>query len=442
MLAALRKPENVYYDLYKDKTLLVKVSGKEIENADAFREIVHAIRSFIRNGIRVVLVYGGGVQIDQRWNERHPGSPRPKVGGVGLVNREIMEEAVIPACHDIGARLRQAFECEPMPQDDMVSRIRPVDGGYYRAELLYIQADLREKLSREPLQIIGFVAVDPAARERGEYANTSINADAIVSHITSECRDSVDEVLLVTETGGVLDRDGRVVPLLTKSAIQQIVAGTHPKITADGGMLKKLQEALAMLENVDKVAIIGSSGVQQEIEYWAGGGTLCVNEDHGTFSQANEHELSVFDQVYADLTARKIFRQRSEGELAMLKVHHHVLRIQNSPLAGLSLVPVDSEWSEISALWSGYLKNGIGTMLIAKIKELITSSGKKVFALTNSDAGKRFFERAGFTCHGSISEVQGVPPFPLPDALQSYRITEGRDPPFVFTFEATQGRPS
>ncbi len=438
MLATLRKPDNVYYDLYEGRTLLVKVSGKEIASPESLNRIVDAIRSFVRNGIQVVFVYGGGVQIDREWNAKHPGEPRPKVDGVGLVDQQIMEEAVIPAWQGIDTVLREVFpDAGFVSQAQLVSKITDAGGDYSEAELLDIQVDLREALSREPLQIIGFVGADPEAHARGEYANTNINADAVVSHISAKCHDFIDEVLLVTETGGVQDIDGKVVPLLTKSAIVQILAGEHLKIKATGGMLKKLQEALAMLENVDKVAIIGSSGVQKEIEYWAGSGTLCVNEDKGTFSQASEHELSVFDQVYTDLAAKGIFRQRSAEELAVLKAHHHVLRIQNSPLAGISLVPVDDEWSEFSALWSGYLKNGIGTMLITRIKELIASSGKKVFALTNSDGGKRFFERAGFVCHGSITEVQAAPPFSLPKPLRDYQVAGGRDPSFVYTFEAT-----
>ncbi len=280
-----------YYDLYKGKTILLKVSGKHLEG-ERFEAIVDAVQKFVAEGIRVVTVYGGGV----------------------------------------------------------------------------------------------------------------------------ECSESVDEVMMVTETGGVLDKNGKVVPLLITATIDEIITGRHPDIAVKDGMLKKLREIREMLGRVAKVSI--TDDPQKEIENWRGRGTLCINENELTFEPANEQDVSIFKQAHADLAQEGKFRQRTEDELAEAALHHFCLKIEGAPLAGLSLIPRGGGWRELACLWSSYRKNGIASRILQEALE--EAKGHKVYALTSEENARRLFERMKFVSHGRLKPLQERPSFPLPAALRDY----------------------
>ena len=59
---------NAYYDLYQEKTLLVKASGAELQ-PDKLPHLIDAIETLTEHGVYITLVFGGGKQIDHHWGK-------------------------------------------------------------------------------------------------------------------------------------------------------------------------------------------------------------------------------------------------------------------------------------------------------------------------------------------------------------------------------------
>src|SRR5436189_45204 len=100
MLSSISRTAEAYDSLYKGKTLVVKVSGAEIASDD-FVILAEDIRWLVHRGVRIILVYGGGAQIDEQY-----GRSRQKVDGVGVTDPSVMAEGVLPA----NAAIQQMIE--------------------------------------------------------------------------------------------------------------------------------------------------------------------------------------------------------------------------------------------------------------------------------------------------------------------------------------------
>lgn len=272
-----------------------------------------------------------------------------------------------------------------------------------------------------------FEALARAVKKFVEEGIRVMMADDVVSAVATHCAGSIHEVMMVTDTGGVLDKKGKVVSLLSTATIDEIIAGRHPDIEVKDGMLKKLREVRKMLAHVAKISI--TDDPQKEIENWRGRGTLCINEDALEFEPANKQDAAIFRQAHADLAEEGKFRQRAEAELAEAALHHFCLKIEDAPLAGLSLIPRGEEWLELACLWSSYSRNGIASRIVQEAVE--EARGHKIYALTSEENAKRLFERMQFVAHGRLGQLQQQPSFPLPKALRDYDTV--RRNPCVFS---------
>ncbi|MBI2638966.1 hypothetical protein HYW83_05240 [Candidatus Peregrinibacteria bacterium] len=414
-----------YYDLYKGKTLLLKVSGRHLEG-EKFEAITKAIRKFVSEGIRVVMVYGGGMQIDREWAKKHK-APRPKRDGVGLTTEEVLRDAVLPAYEYLRQRIAKRFsDMNPhiVEPANIAARNNPVGGNQeiFRGHLFCVFGVTTVfRHEGKPLTIIPFLGKEQdVTRDWPPFVN--LNADDIVRNVVQNTN-AIDEVMMVTETGGVLNKKGKVVPLLSKATIDEIIAGRHPDIEVKDGMLEKLREVREMLGRVAKVSL--TDDPQKEIENWRGRGTLCINEDKLEFEPASEQDVAIFRQAHEDLAKEGKFRQRTETELTEAALHHFCLKIDGAPLAGLSLIPRGGEWRELACLWSSYPKNGIASRILQEALE--EAKGHKIYALTSEENAKRLFEKMQFVSHGRLKPLQERPSFPLPKTLRDYD-TAARNP--------------
>ncbi|MFH1670578.1 MAG: hypothetical protein ABIA92_03235 [Patescibacteria group bacterium] len=354
-----------YTDLYKGKSLLIKASGKEL-SAEKLPILAEGIRNLIRNGIHIVLVFGGGQQIDQEWDARHD-QARPKVDGVGITNDEVLRDGVLPAYETLRNAIQKAIpEVEILPPSTLQCTLDEGKGLVGLPVCFAGVDDIRNKA-------IGFVG-----EVGGQQVN--VNADNIVEALVSDSKSDFNEVIMLTETGGVL-KDHKLVPLILSEDIAQ--DGSHSIIKVTSGMKKKLASVKKMLPLIGKVAMTSVAKLLQEIEEWKGSGTLSVDTNQVECTSILPEEEEVVRSVYREYVERGIFRPRSDEQFQEVLYHHFVLRIKNSPLGGFSLIGREQRWMELAMLWSGYLGNGIGESLASNWrKQFETSDAKALFALS------------------------------------------------------------
>jgi len=260
---------NYYLDFYRDKTLLLKVSGKEISGT-SFGKLVDDIQFLTSNQIRILLVFGGGEQTDYFWKQKHPGEDRPKYQGIGITSREVLNDGVLPAYTAIRSKLEAALPgiFIVAPEEVLAEKMHRIDesgldpGLVGRVETINVPES-------HILTAVGFLGMD----ESGQKLN--LNADDIVVKLVEQMGTKINEVIFLTESGGLLTgTGGELIPQLTMNEVAEVIEGRHPKIKVDGGMLKKLREIHKILPMVGKAVITNTQGLRREIEDKNGSGTL------------------------------------------------------------------------------------------------------------------------------------------------------------------------
>lgn len=377
------KEQTLFQKFYKNKTLLIKVSGTEIATPE-FQQTTRDIKALIADQIKVLLIFGGGNQIDSHWEKNGNKFPRPKHNGIAITSEKVFYEAVQPAYTEIIEKLKSAFCNTQNSQFIHPSELNAIFKDYnqwgYTGTPVAIDLDFDKALN-----VIGFVG----GTKTGEVLN--INADEIVTLLIQQYQQKINEVIFATQTGGVLNQQGEIVPLLTRENLEKILQGKHPQIQVTQGMQKKLEEIKSLLDLTPKIAITNTTGIYNEITQLYGSGTLCINLEQAQIQPLSSPEL--FQTAYKYNVASGDWKTRSPEEQMQLMENHFVLFVKNSPLGGFSLSNQKCPLTQKEALclecwWSSDQGNGIGSKLLEIAIEKAKSLQQDLFLYTKNDLTK------------------------------------------------------
>ncbi len=428
-----------FLQLYREqgRQFVIKASGKELA-PERLAVLVPQINFLTANGIYTILIYGGGDQIDWEWEEKHPGIPRPKVEGIGITTDQVIKDAVLPAYGKIHIQLQQAlpdfqfFEPAQIPCD----KVPPIQtGAGDSVDPQWVGRPNGFVIPQRKNVAIGFVGMV------GKHP-VNMNADS-VAQATSQF-DQAGELFFLTNTHGVLDEDGQVIPILLASELRE--DGSHPEVRIEGGMKQKTREARRILletrNRIRKVAIIGGGDLRSEIEDWKGSGTLIFDPKDLHCSPATASELAIVDSLSLEYEADGRFRPRSTQEKELLRQEQRVVRIDTSPLGGFSLID-HGDCVELAGFWAGYPKNGIGRQIMTHAKRQFEGMGRKTLVALSTplnpadpEQHKRvveLYEGYGFRCGGKVSELQGREDVPA-HVSTYFASSQGRNP-YLFIYK-------
>jgi len=107
---------------------------------------------------------------------------------------------------------------------------------------------------------------------------TIVSTEKIFSYIVKHIE--VSRIILLGEVDGVFDKDGNVIPFITPQSIETIKSalGGSSGVDVTGGMIQKVLEMLALVEENDKLDIIIANGKTPNILV----DILCNNQKLGT----------------------------------------------------------------------------------------------------------------------------------------------------------------
>lgn len=406
MLNSITREAQAYADIYHGKTLVLKVSGAEI-NSTAFSTLVTDITHLTSLGVNIVLCFGGGDQINEEY-AKHSTTPRQKIEGVGVTTSEVLNSGVIPAYRNIRQKLQSSFPSPAFvePSDVKCSMIEDSRFG-----LVGVPQEIA--LPDTPLSIVGFTGMV-------DEQLVNVNADDIARQLAQQYRERIEELILLTGTGGVLDTQGKIVPAILGKKLDEILQQQSRTVSVTDGMLKKLQAVREALSIVGKVVITKTDSLEKELLQWMGDGTMIIDEEQCNSSPLLQKEERILDAVIQEHVRKGVFRARGSDELERLKNNHDFLRIKQSPLGGFSVLPY-KKWIELSAVWAGTIGNGIGRMVMdAAIKK---AGPRPMYALSaDDDAIIAFQAHQGFESKGRLSEIKGSDG--TPSHLRSYDTSE------------------
>lgn len=300
VIAALRGAAP-YIRLYKGKTFVIKAGGAVFGDIARTRALIEQIAILHHLGIRVVLVHGGGPQLDemQRSLGIEPRMVRGRrvtddksIDATTMVLNGLINTRILAACRELGidavglsgvdAGLVRANRRPPVKVDD-----ESVDYGFVGDIASIDTTVLRKQLDAGLMPVVSPVSSDDA----GVVLN--INADTVAASIGAAL--GAEKLILCTGAPGILERRDDPRSLVSYTDLAGL-RRLEQSGSLEGGMLPKASAIEAAIRGgVRRVHVISfdvRDSVLAEVFTNEGTGTLIV-ADIKALTPAEQHPESV-----------------------------------------------------------------------------------------------------------------------------------------------------
>jgi len=273
--------ENYYKKKFKGKVFVIKIGGEVIIEKEKLKKLLLDVKKLYNAGIKLILVHGGGKQFDEISNIF--GIKSKKIDG-----RRITTEKEIEIVKMIyGGSLN--IEILSILKNINLSgvRVSGIDGNFIIAEKTKHKGNIDigfvgkiKKINTKIIEVLlnnGFIPIIPSmtADEDGQILNT--NADKIALGIAEKI--CADKLILFTNVDGVLDKNNKVISVLSGDDITKL---KKQEIIKDGMMIKTNIAKQALKNGVKRVHIL--NGIKEksllfEVFKKNGVGTLIVKTE-------------------------------------------------------------------------------------------------------------------------------------------------------------------
>lgn len=271
---------NAFYESkFRDNLFIVKASGSVIEDEDARASLIRNIRELTLHGIKVVLIYGGGLAIDVALESR--GIEIKKTNGRRITDSDTIQVIREIIGGDLSLKIMESMHQNALnglsfnavPSNWMKVLIRPkkpFDFGYV--------GDIHDVYTRPILRLLkcaDFIACPCLAlSEGGDVCN--INADTIATAIATALK--ADKLIFMSNVDGV-KIDGATAMMITSDEIPALI---EKGIVTDGMRVKMENCADALVAGVKRIHLINGlreDALHSEIFESVGPGTMLLREE-------------------------------------------------------------------------------------------------------------------------------------------------------------------
>ncbi len=244
-----------YIQSFAGKTVVVKLGGNAMIDADLEQAFALDIVLLRTVGLRPVVVHGGGPQINRMLEELS--IPSNFVRGLRVTDARTMRVVEMVLAGEINGEIVSRIQLAGGAAVGISGR----DGGLLRArrkppvggEDLGQVGEVESVDAKviEALQDRGFIPVIAPVATGTDGESLNVNADTAAGMIAAAL--GAERLLLLTDVEGVLGADGTLVPTLTAAGARNLIASG----VVDGGMIPKLECCLdALAGGVGKVHMI------------------------------------------------------------------------------------------------------------------------------------------------------------------------------------------
>jgi acetylglutamate kinase len=242
-----------YIRRFGGKTVVVKYGGNAMKDDAMLASFARDIVLMKLVGMNPVVVHGGGPQIGAHLEKL--GKQSRFVDGMRVTDEETMDVVEMM----LGGLVNKAIVSQLNHQGGRAVGLTGKDGGLIRARKLIVEGEdlgqVGEIEKIDPrvvahLENGGFIPVIApiGVGENGEAYN--INADVVAGKLAAVI--SAEKLVLLTNTQGVLDKQGKVLTGLSPEQVEKLIADG----TISGGMLPKIRCALDAVNSGVKSAHI------------------------------------------------------------------------------------------------------------------------------------------------------------------------------------------
>jgi acetylglutamate kinase len=249
-----------YIKRFFDRTIVIKYGGNAMTDEKLKASFASDVVLLKLVGMNPVIVHGGGPQINQMLDR--VGKKGEFIQGMRVTDEETMDIVEMVLGH-VNKEIVHLINRHGGKAVGLTGQ----DGNFIRADKLMME-DINDKLKMIDVGQVGKIStIDPsiisfldsgdfipvvAPIGVGDDGNTfNINADVVAGKLAEILK--AEKLVLLTNTPGVLDKDGTLLTGLTPKQIDDMVADG----TLSGGMLPKIGSALeAARSGVKAVHII------------------------------------------------------------------------------------------------------------------------------------------------------------------------------------------
>lgn len=275
MLKSLKK---FYLNIFKDQLFIIKAGGRVITDKKARENLINNIQELTNDGIKILLIYGGGEAIDESLKEL--GRTPFKIDGRRISSVDDIKIIKKTLAGDLGFKLSESLVKAKLPSTVLnavpphwaTAKRRPPNGDTIRYDgtLNDINSDaIWDHFSATNLAICPCLAFDK------EGTALNINADNVAIDLAAKTK--ANKLVLLTDIDGVMI-NGELVSVLTAREIEKLIAD---KIVTDGMRVKMESCIDALRSGVKRVHILNGfrkNALRDEVYTSEGIGTMIVRE--------------------------------------------------------------------------------------------------------------------------------------------------------------------
>jgi acetylglutamate kinase len=248
-----------YIKRFHGKTIVVKYGGNAMTDERLKRGFAHDVVLLKLVGMNPVIVHGGGPQIDEQLARL--GKKGEFVQGMRVTDAETMDVVEMV----LGGQVNKEVVTLINQAGGKAVGLTGQDGAFVRAKKMLLAdkdngkidiGQVGEIASIDPkviwaLEEGGFIPVVAPIGVGEDGQSYNINADLVAGKLAEVLK--AEKLVVLTNTPGVLDKNGKLLTGLTPKKIDALVADG----TLSGGMLPKISSALDAARNgVKSVHII------------------------------------------------------------------------------------------------------------------------------------------------------------------------------------------
>ncbi len=230
------------------KVEIVKVGGNELASPGYLERVVQAVQDRVAAGMKVVLVHGGGREVD-RWLARLGITPTYVTGqrvtdeATLLVVEAVLAGSINKAV--VRAFLTEGVQALGVSGSDLgILPVVPWEGLGLVGRASVAAAEPLRRL----LEVCEVLVLAPLGFGEADHRAYNVNADHAAAAVAAALGAPLS---LVTDVPGVL-QDGSVIPRLTARRVEQLVA----EGVIRAGMVPKVEAALGALDRGVPAAIV------------------------------------------------------------------------------------------------------------------------------------------------------------------------------------------
>ena len=239
------------------QTVVVKYGGNAMTSPELKQQFCQDVAALQAMGIPVVVVHGGGPQINQMLDR--VGVESRFEGGMRVSSPAVVQVAEMVLCgsvnKEISATIAAAGGCAvglSGRDNNILQCVKQESDEGYDLELVGKVERVNTKFLNQLLSMGVCPVVSPIGTGMGDEAHLAynVNADVAAGRIAGEL--GAARVLFLTDIAGVLDKNKQLIPSLSVQDVNALIADE----TITGGMIPKVSYATSAVQLGVKGAFI------------------------------------------------------------------------------------------------------------------------------------------------------------------------------------------